>query len=190
MRISSTQPALSGRNEPPDAGREARRDYAAVGQKPARVVEEDDAVAQQAPPLLRVEGDGVSRVMVRAVSWRAPGPVWTHRAPLDLGFGRTWTVGARLAGSPGRVGDWFCEDSTSRGSRGRHPKVHMPGESFAASPGTKVPPGLATDAALAAQPGEDEVLLVFDYDHLIDAQPCTLRLSWRRLLPLRGDRPR
>ena len=54
----------------------------------------------------------------------------------------------------------------------------MPGDAFAAIPGTKVPPGLATDAALAAQPGEDEVLLVFDYYHLIDAQPVHASLEF------------
>jgi hypothetical protein len=46
------------------------RNRATVGQELARVVEEDDAVAQQAPPLLGVEGDDVGRVTVRAVSWR------------------------------------------------------------------------------------------------------------------------
>jgi hypothetical protein len=75
--------AISGRDGPPDAGRVVWRDCAAVGQEPARVVEEDDAVAQQAPPLLGVEGDGVGRVTVRAVSWRARGPVRTHGEPLD-----------------------------------------------------------------------------------------------------------
>ena len=83
MRISSTRLAISGRDGPPDAGRVVWRDCAAVGQEPAGVVEEDDAVAQQAPPLLGVEGDGVGRVTVRAVSWRARGPVRTHGEPLD-----------------------------------------------------------------------------------------------------------
>jgi hypothetical protein len=83
MRISSTRLAISGRDGPPDAGRVVWRDCAAVGQEPARVVEEDDAVAQQAPPLLGVEGDGVGRVTVRAVSWRARGPVRAHGEPLD-----------------------------------------------------------------------------------------------------------
>jgi hypothetical protein len=83
MGISSSRLAISGRDGPPDAGRVAWRDGAAVGQEPAGVVEEDDAVAQQAPPLLGVEGDGVGRVTVRAVSWRARGPVRTHGEPLD-----------------------------------------------------------------------------------------------------------
>jgi len=63
--------------------------------------------------------------------------------------------GARLA-ERGCIGDWFCEDSTSRDCRGRHPKVRMPGESFGASPGTKVPPGLAMDAALGARSSASE----------------------------------
>jgi hypothetical protein len=66
---------LSGGDRPPDAGRTVRRNRAAVRQQLAGVVEEDDAVAQKAPPLLRVEGDGVSRLTVRTVSWRARGPV-------------------------------------------------------------------------------------------------------------------
>jgi hypothetical protein len=45
MRISSTRLAISGRDGPPDASRVVWRDCAAVGQEPARVVEEDDAVA-------------------------------------------------------------------------------------------------------------------------------------------------
>jgi hypothetical protein len=51
------------------------KNCAAVGQELARVVEDDDAVAQQAPPLLGVEGDGAGRVTVRAVSWRAWWPM-------------------------------------------------------------------------------------------------------------------
>jgi len=46
------------------------RNRATVGQEFARVVEDDDAVAQQAPPLLGAEGDDVGRVTVRAVSCR------------------------------------------------------------------------------------------------------------------------
>jgi hypothetical protein len=44
------------------------RNRATVGQELARVVEEDDAVTQQAPPLLGVGGDYVGRVTIRAVS--------------------------------------------------------------------------------------------------------------------------
>jgi hypothetical protein len=52
-----------------------RRNRATVGQEFASVVEEDDAVAQEAPPLLGVEGDGAGRVTVRPVSWRTRGLV-------------------------------------------------------------------------------------------------------------------
>jgi hypothetical protein len=65
--------------------------------------------------------------------------VGTHCAPLGLGLYVHWAVGPRLSGEPGRRGDWFCNDGTSRGCCGRHLKVHMQGESFAASTGTKVP---------------------------------------------------
>jgi len=91
--------AISGRDGPPDAGRVVWRNCAAVGQEPARVVEEDDAVAQQAPPLLGVEGDGVGRVAVRAVSWRARGSVRTHGEPLDQELRRYVDGGPLLARS-------------------------------------------------------------------------------------------
>lgn len=99
MRISGTRLAISGRDGPPDAGQVLWRDCAAVGQERARVVEEDDAVAQQAPPLLGVEGDGVGRVTVRAVSWRARGPVRTHGEPLDQELRTYVDCGPLLAGS-------------------------------------------------------------------------------------------
>ena len=51
-----------------DVDQPAWRNRPTVGQEFARVVEDDDAVAQQAPPLLGVEGDGVSRVTVGTVS--------------------------------------------------------------------------------------------------------------------------
>lgn len=96
-----TRLAISGRDGPPDAGRVVWRDCAAVGQKRARVVEKDDAVAQQAPPLLGVEGDGVGRVTVRAVSWRARGPVRTHGEPLDQELRTYVDCGPLLARSRG-----------------------------------------------------------------------------------------
>jgi hypothetical protein len=48
-----------------------RRNHATIGQELARVVEDDDVVAQQAPPMLGVEGDGMRRATVRAVGWMA-----------------------------------------------------------------------------------------------------------------------
>ncbi len=56
--------------------------HPAAGQYLAPVVEHDHAVAQQAPPLLRVKGDDAGGVAVRALSRGAGGPVWTHYAPL------------------------------------------------------------------------------------------------------------
>jgi hypothetical protein len=61
---------LSGGNGPSDVNQPVWGNRATVGQELARVVEEDDAVAQQAPPLLGMEGDDAGRVTVRAVSWR------------------------------------------------------------------------------------------------------------------------
>ena len=49
------------------------RNRATVGQELARVVEEDDSVAKQAPPLLGVNGHGAGGGPVRAVSRRARG---------------------------------------------------------------------------------------------------------------------
>jgi hypothetical protein len=48
-----------------------------VGQELARVVEEDDAVAQQAPPLLGVANDATGLGAVRPVGWGAWRPVRT-----------------------------------------------------------------------------------------------------------------
>src|SRR6266705_396534 len=56
--------------------------HPAAGQYLAPIVEHDHAVAQQAPPLLRVKGDDAGGVAVRALSRGAGGPVWTHYAPL------------------------------------------------------------------------------------------------------------
>jgi hypothetical protein len=79
---------LSGGDQRPDADRMVRGDRAAVGQEFAGVVEEDDAVAEQAPPLLGVEGDSASRIAVRTVSWGARRLMWTHGTPLVWGCGR------------------------------------------------------------------------------------------------------
>ena len=50
------------------AGRAVRRNYPAVGQDLAGVVEDDHSVTEQAPALLGVAGDGMGGVPVRAVS--------------------------------------------------------------------------------------------------------------------------
>jgi hypothetical protein len=69
----SASELLSSCNGPSDVHQLVWRNRATVGPELARIVEEDDAVAQQAPPLLGVEGDHVGRVTVRAVSWRTGG---------------------------------------------------------------------------------------------------------------------
>jgi hypothetical protein len=55
---------------------------AAVGQQLAVVVEEDDAVAEQPPALLRVAGDHDREVAIVAVGVRARGGVGAHRSLL------------------------------------------------------------------------------------------------------------
>lgn len=64
-------------------------DHAPVGQKLAGVVEEDDAVAQQAPSLLGVAGDRVGRLAVQRVSGRAVRFVMTHEV---RGFPVIWVT--------------------------------------------------------------------------------------------------
>ena len=82
-RISSTPLAfLRGDGRSELAGRAARGNDPAATQDLAHVVEHDHAVAQQAPPLLRMDGDSVGGVAVRAVSRRARGVVWIHCTPL------------------------------------------------------------------------------------------------------------
>ena len=70
-----------------DVGGPVRVDDAAVGEKLTRVVEEKNAVAQQAPSLLRVKGHGVRGVPVGGFCWRAMRLVRAHGTRLsgDLG---------------------------------------------------------------------------------------------------------
>jgi hypothetical protein len=86
----SASELLSGCNGPSDVNQSVWRNRATVGQELARVVEEDDAVAQQAPPLLGVEGDHVGRVTVRTVSWGTGGLVLTHFSPLGIATNLDW----------------------------------------------------------------------------------------------------
>ena len=64
-----------------------RVDHSAVGEKLTRVVEEEHAVAQQAPPLLGVKRHGVRGVPVGSLGWRAMRLVRAHGTRLsgDLG---------------------------------------------------------------------------------------------------------
>jgi hypothetical protein len=61
-----------------DVGGPVRRDACAIGQKLACVVEDHDAIAEQAPALLGVADYGVRRFAVRC-RWRRTGRrVWAH----------------------------------------------------------------------------------------------------------------
>jgi hypothetical protein len=69
-------------------GGPVRVDHAAVGEKFTRVVEEENAVAQQAPPLLGVKRHGVRGVPVGGFCRWAMGLVRAHGTRLsgDLGL--------------------------------------------------------------------------------------------------------
>ena len=73
LGIVVTELAVSGGGGPGGVDRPVWGDRTAVGQELAGVVEDDDAVAQQAPSLLGAEDDGAGRAAVKAVSWRAWG---------------------------------------------------------------------------------------------------------------------
>jgi len=68
LGISVSLPARSGGDGLLDVDQPAWTNRPTIGQEFARVVEDDDAVAQQAPSLFGVEGDGVGRVTVGTVS--------------------------------------------------------------------------------------------------------------------------
>jgi hypothetical protein len=76
---------VSRRGGRPDAGGAVRGDHLAAGKDLAGVVEHDHAVAQQAPSLPGVAGDGAGGVAVAAVGRGARGAVGTHGAPLVWG---------------------------------------------------------------------------------------------------------
>jgi hypothetical protein len=65
----------SRRGGQPDAGGAVRGNRPAAGKNLAHVVEHDHSVAQQAPSLLGVEGDGAGGIAVPVVSPGARGPV-------------------------------------------------------------------------------------------------------------------
>ena len=70
-----------------DVGRTVRIDHSTVGEEFAGVIEQEDTVAQQAPPLLGVKRDGVRGVPVGSLGWRAMRLVRAHGTRLsgDLG---------------------------------------------------------------------------------------------------------
>jgi hypothetical protein len=65
----------SRRGGQPDAGGAVRGNRPAAGKNLAHVVEHDHSVAQQAPSLLGMSGDGMGRVPVWVVSRGAPASV-------------------------------------------------------------------------------------------------------------------
>jgi hypothetical protein len=80
------QSSRSRRGGQPDAGGAVRRDHAAAGKDLAHVVEHDHSVAQQAPSLLRVEGDGAGGIAVPVVGLGAWGLMGTHGSPPFWGY--------------------------------------------------------------------------------------------------------
>ena len=125
---------------PIGGGRAARGNDPAARQDLAHVVEHDHAVAQQAPPLLRVDSDSVGGVTVRTVSRRARGAVSTHCAPL------VWAADVPGRG-PGRLG-WSCKDGTNQRSLWASPDGAHAGGIFHSRPvGTTVPPASAAGTA-------------------------------------------
>ena len=71
-----------------DVGRAVRVDHSAVGEKFTRVVEEQYAVAQQAPSLLGVKRNGVRGVPVGSLGGRAMRLVRAHGTRLSGDLGR------------------------------------------------------------------------------------------------------
>ena len=121
-----------------------------VGQELARVVEEDDAVAQQAPPLLGVANDAKCLGAVRPVGWGAWGPVRTHVVARGSGTIRFTVVslaGRRVALRPmlesGLTGD--CS-----GSHDRPPLRASPeGAQRRGSSGGRTPPPIGSAGRVA-----------------------------------------
>jgi hypothetical protein len=76
---------VSRRGGRTDVGGAGRRNHLAAGKDLAHVVKHDHSVAQQAPSLLGVKGDGVGGIAIPVVSRGARGSVWTNRVPLVRG---------------------------------------------------------------------------------------------------------
>src|SRR5690606_12908899 len=80
--ISGDRPVRGGSGGP-DGGA-VRRDGGAAGQELTGVLEQDDAVAQQAPPLLGVAGQGAGGFAVRCVRRRTDRVVRAHRRASEI----------------------------------------------------------------------------------------------------------
>src|SRR6266700_4442082 len=85
--MSVTPLASSGCGERPDVGRPVGSDHAPVREQLTGVFEQDDAVTQQAPALLRVAGHDVCGLPIDGLRGRALRVVVAHGAP----FG-TWVT--------------------------------------------------------------------------------------------------
>ncbi len=81
LQLSPTVQATRSNYTSVHGGSAVRFDHGAVGQDLTGVLEDDDAVAEQAPSLLGVAGDDRRRGAVRLVGGRAGGPVLAHGAP-------------------------------------------------------------------------------------------------------------
>jgi hypothetical protein len=92
-----------------------RRDHPAAGKDLTHVVEHDHSVAQQAPSLLRVTGDGAGGIAVPVVSRGARGLVGTHGSPLLWVYGCSGTLSWRCASSI----TWQSADRARWGARGQ-----------------------------------------------------------------------
>jgi hypothetical protein len=97
-------------------------DRAAVGQELAGVVEDDDAVAQQAPSLPGVAGDGAGRVTAGSVG--GAGGWWGHMARLrHLTLRMYWGPTGPLEGRAGWSWGWPGRDGAGCCRGGRRPDV-------------------------------------------------------------------
>ena len=106
---------------------------------PFGVVEDDDAVAQQAPPLPGVAGDGAGRGVAGAGD-RGAGGWWGHMGRLRVGDGGRMRVRA-AGGWPGRDG--------AGGRGGPHRQVRSRGQLAAAMTGWGGPGSAPVRAAMA-----------------------------------------
>ena len=111
-----------------DVGGPVRVDHSAVGEKFTRVVEEKDAIAQQAPPLLGVRRHGVRGVPVGGFCWGAMRLVRAHGTRLsgDLGHFLFSTKCRLIDPQPKACGLTVVEMTRSGGQMGRTAKSTGP----------------------------------------------------------------
>jgi hypothetical protein len=76
--------------------RPVRRNAVTVRHQLARILEQQDPVAEQAPALFRMSGDDAGRIVVGGLGWRASRLMLAHSAPLV------------------RLGDRLCVDRTTQ----------------------------------------------------------------------------